>query len=129
MRNARLIQSLLKLQIAHRKFALGALVAAAAFTVGFLRLGAIDHDHYVYLARAHQMLHGDWPVRDFADHGFTLGYLVPAAAARIFGPTLLTDAILWLSLFAIAIAVTFTLAHRASGSLAIAFTAAAIVLF
>ncbi len=49
------------------------LVGIAAFLIRFLSLGAIENDHYVYLARAHQVLHGDWPVRDFVDPGIPLG--------------------------------------------------------
>jgi hypothetical protein len=106
-----------------RATALATLVAAGGFTVRFLRLGTIENDHYVYLARAHQMLHGDWPVRDFVDAGFPLGYLLSAAAAAIGGPTLLTEAVLSLGLFAIALATAFALTRRASGSIAIGLLA------
>jgi 4-amino-4-deoxy-L-arabinose transferase-like glycosyltransferase len=94
-------------------------IAAGAFIVRFLRLGAIENDHYVYLARAHQMLHGDWPVRDFVDAGFPLGYLLSAGAAAIAGPTLLTEASLSVGLFAIAVAATYALTRRAAGSIVI----------
>lgn len=104
------------------------LVAVAGFVVRFLRLGTIENDHYVYLARAHQMLHGDWPVRDFVDAGFPLGYLLSAGAAAIAGPTLLTEAVVAICLFSIALAVTFALTRRASGSTVIAVVAVVIVL-
>jgi hypothetical protein len=35
----------------------------------WLSIGAVENDHFVALARAHQLLYGDWPVRDFADPG------------------------------------------------------------
>jgi len=103
-------------------------VAAVGFVVRFLRLGAIENDHYVYLARAHQMLRGDWPVRDFVDPGFTLGYLLSAAAAAVAGPTLLTEAVLSGGLFAAALGVTYARARRASGSIGVALLAAVVVL-
>ena len=104
------------------------LVAAGGFVVRFLRLGAIENDHYVYLARAHQMLHGDWPVRNFVDAGFPLGYLLSAAVAAVAGPTLLAEAVLSIGLFSIALAVTFALTRRASGSNVIALVAVVTVL-
>jgi hypothetical protein len=103
------------------------LVATATFIVTFLRLGAIPNDQYIYLARAHQMLAGDWPVRDFVDPGFTLHYVLPALAARLGGPTLLSDAVLWVLLFAVTTAVTLVLSRRASGSLVLGLLAAALV--
>src|SRR5881394_3705457 len=104
------------------------LLTVLGFVIRFLRQGAIENDHYVYLARAHQLLHGDWPVRNFADPGFPLPYLVSAAAAVVAGPTLLTDVVLWLALLAVAIALTFALARRASGSALMGVAAAAVVL-
>ena len=104
------------------------LVASAGFIVRFLRLGAIENDHYVYLARAHQMLRGDWPVRDFVDPGFPLGYLLSSVAAASAGSTLLTDAVLSVALFAAALAATFFLIRRASGSLIVGLVAIVLVL-
>jgi hypothetical protein len=103
-------------------------VGVAAFLIRFLRVGAIENDHYVYLARAYQVLHGDWPVRDFVDPGLPLGYVLSAGAAAIAGPTLLTEAVLSVALFAIAVGVTFALARRASGSALVGLAAAAVLL-
>lgn len=107
---------------------LASLVGIAAFLVRFLTLGAIENDQYVYLARAHQVLHGDWPVRDFVDPGIPLAYLLSAAAAAVAGPTLLTEAVLALALFAIAAAATYALVRRASGSTVAAVLTIAVVL-
>ena len=52
-----------------------ALVFIAACAFRWLSMGALENDHFVALARAHQILHGDWPVRDFADPGQPLAYL------------------------------------------------------
>jgi hypothetical protein len=104
------------------------LVGVAAFVIRFLSLGAIENDQYVYLARAHQVLHGSWPVRDFVDPGIPLAYLLSAAAAAVAGPTLLTEAVLSLALFAIAAAATYALVRRASGSTVAAVLTVAIML-
>jgi 4-amino-4-deoxy-L-arabinose transferase-like glycosyltransferase len=104
------------------------LVAAGGFVIRFLRLGAIENDHYVYLARAHQMLHGDWPVRDFVDPGFPLAYLLSFLAAAVAGPTLLTEAVLSVALFAVALAITYALTRRAAGSSAVAVVTIAVLL-
>src|SRR5258707_12058166 len=96
--------------------AAGALAGAAAFAYVFLASGAIENDHFVVLARAHQVLYGDWPVRDFEDPGMPLAYLVSSAAAAIFGPTVFVNVILSLLLFALTVALVYVLASRASGS-------------
>ena len=67
------------------------LIGAAAFIFRYLTSGAIENDHFIMLARAHQVLYGDWPVRDFEDPGQPLAYLVSTAAAAAFGPTLLVN--------------------------------------
>jgi hypothetical protein len=103
-------------------------VATTAFVVRFLEVGAIENDHYVYLARAHQILHGAWPVRDFADPGMPLGYLLSALAAAIAGPTLLTDVVVTVALFAIGAGATFVLVRRASGSITLGLLAVAVLL-
>src|SRR5262245_43238465 len=108
--------------------ALPALVFIVAFSFRWLSMGALENDHFVALARAHQILQGDWPVRDFFDPGQPLAYLTSAAAARIGGPTLLTDVALSISLLALAAGLTYALAYRASGSLFIALAAVAVEL-
>jgi hypothetical protein len=104
------------------------LVFVATFAFRWLSMGALENDHFVALARAHQILHGDWPIRDFVDPGQPLAYLTSAAAARLFGPTLLTDVALSIALLSLAAALTYGLALRASGSLLIATVAVAVEL-
>lgn len=101
-------------------------VALATFAFRFLTQGALENDHYVILARAHQMLAGDWPLRDFEDPGMPGAYLLSAAAARLFGPTLLTEVVLCITLLALAAALTWRLASRASGSALVALAAVAV---
>ena len=103
-----------------------AVVFAAVWAFRWLSLGAVENDHFVALARAHQLLHGDWPVRDFADPGQPLTYLLSAGAAWLFGPTLRTDVTLAITLLALAASLTYLLAVRASGSLIIAAAAVAV---
>jgi len=108
--------------------AAGALAGAAAFAYVFLANGAIENDHFVVLARAHQVLYGDWPVRDFEDPGMPLAYLVSSAAAAIFGPTVFVNVILSLLLFAPTVALVYVLASRASGSAIVSLVAAAVTI-
>ena len=103
-------------------------VAFGGFVIRFLRLGAIENDHYVYLARAHQMLHGAWPVRDFVDPGFPFGYVLSFLAAAVAGPTLLTEAVFSVTLFAVALAATYWLTRRAAASHAVALLSIALLL-
>src|ERR1700741_936695 len=70
------------------------LAGAFGFVYVYLAGGAIENDPFIMLARAHQVLFGDWPVRDFEDPGMPLAYLVSSLAAAIFGPTLLVNVIL-----------------------------------
>jgi hypothetical protein len=98
----------------------------AVWAFRWLAMGALENDHFVALARAHQILHGDWPVRDFADPGQPLTYLVSAAAAWMFGATLRTDVIVAITMLSLAAALTYRLAARASGSLLIAVAAVAV---
>ena len=105
-----------------------ALAGAGGFAYVYLASGAIENDHFVMLARAHQVLFGDWPVRDFEDPGMPLAYLVSSAAAAVFGPTLLVNVILSLVFFGVAVALTYLLAFRASGSALVAAVAAAVTI-
>jgi len=104
----------------------GGLIALAVWTFRWLSMGALENDHFVALARAHQVLLGDWPVRDFADPGQPLNYLLSAGAGWLFGATLRTDVIVAITLLSLAAALTYSLAARASGSLLIALAAVAV---
>lgn len=97
-----------------------------AFVARFLLQGAVENDHFLQMARAHQVVHGDWPIRDFVDPGQMLTYLTSAAAAALFGPSLLTEATWLILVLSAAAAVTFLLAHRASGSAVVAWATVAI---
>jgi hypothetical protein len=83
----------------------------------------VENDQFVALARAHQLLQGSWPVRDFAYPGQPLTYLLSAAAAWLFGATLRTDVIVTITLLSLATSFNYLLAVRASASLFIAAAA------
>ena len=103
-------------------------VAAVAFAYGYMTTGAIENDHFVMLARAFQVLYGDWPVRDFVDPGQPLAYLLSTAAGAMFGPTLLVNVVLCLLFLAATAAFTYLLALRATGSVVAALVAAALAI-
>ena len=103
-----------------------ALLFIAVWAFRWLSMDALENDHFVALARAHQVLHGNWPVRDFADPGQPLAYLLPAGTAWLLGATLRTDVIVAITMLSLAASLTYLLAARASASLLIAAAAVAV---
>src|SRR5262245_50709970 len=103
-------------------------IGLLAFAFRFLTLSSIENDHFVMLARAQQVLFGDWPVRNFEDPGQPLFYLLTSALASIFGHVLATNVVLCIALQAVAAACTFVLARRASDSTAVGVAAALLVI-
>ena len=94
-------------------------VAALALTVAtylfrFVIFNGLQNDHFVMIARSFQVVHGDWPVRDFFDPGMPLAYLLPAAAMKAFGETVLPEVVLQTAFFAVTVGITYFLARRAS---------------
>jgi len=108
--------------------AVAVLISGAAFVYRYLTSGAIENDHFIMLARAYQVLYGDWPVRDFEDPGQPLAYLVSTAAAAVFGPTLLVNVVLCILFLCMTAAVTYLLARRATGSTLAGIVAAALTI-
>jgi len=104
------------------------LVGLLAFAFRYLTLSSIENDHFVMLARAQQVLFGDWPVRDFEDPGQPLFYLLTSALASVFGHVLATNVVLCIALQAVAASCTYVLARRASGSAAVGFAAALVAI-
>ena len=95
------------------------LLASAAFAYRFNplggSLGGFDNDHFAHLMRTENMLHGEQPLRDFADSELrgawpSLSYAVPAWAHRIGGHNLLSEAYLTAGALAVAHALVFVLA-------------------
>ncbi len=108
--------------------AAAALIGAAAFVFRYLTSGAIENDHFIMLARAYQVLYGDWPVRDFEDPGQPLAYLVSTAAAAMFGPTLLVNIVLCILFLSATAAIAYLLALRATGSTVAGIVVAAVTI-
>lgn len=107
-------------------------LAALALAVGtylflFVNFNGLHNDHFVIIARSFQVAYGDWPVRDFFDPGMPLAYLLPAAAMRAFGQTVLPEVVLQTAFFAATVSISFLIARRASGSLLLAIALSGLV--
>ena len=92
----------------------------------FLSLTGFPDDHYVHLAGAQQMLHGEWPSRDFVDLGAPLTYAISAAAQAIFGQGQLTEALLMAFAFGFGAVLTVRAGVALTGSVILAVAAAVI---
>lgn len=97
-----------------------ALVFALTLAWWLLTFPGFGNDHYVHLARAQQMLLGEWPIRDFVDPGMPLMYAVSAAAWRVAGGAIGTEVTVVAAAFALGAAFTFLAARALSGSIGIA---------
>ncbi len=97
-----------------------AAIGVATTIVRFLSYVGFPNDHFLYLASAMQMLHGEWPSRDFVDPGTPLVYLLSAAAQLVITPPLLAENWLVSGAFGLAAALTLLVTYRLSGNLWIA---------
>lgn len=96
------------------------IILLLVFAYQILSYSGFPNDHFVYVARAQQMLLGAWPVRDFVDPGFTLMYAASAAGLAVFGHNLLGEALLVFGSFAVAAALSYGLVRMAAGSVVVA---------
>jgi hypothetical protein len=123
------------------RIAAALLVAAVIAVVAFLfrfntlggTLGGFDNDHYVHLVRSDLLLHGEQPLRDFADAELrgawpSLGYAASAWAQQLWGRTLLAEAFLTAGGLALAAAGVFLLSHHLSQRWFVSLLAAAAVI-
>ena len=85
----------------------------------------LTDDHLFYVVRGWQILFGDLPVRDFADHGAPLHFYVAWAVQVLFGRGTLSELTFSVSAVSLGAALTFWLATRASGSIVLGLVAAA----
>jgi hypothetical protein len=92
----------------------------------FLSLPGFPDDHYVHLAGAQQMLHGEWPSRDFVDLGAPLTYAISAVAQAILGQCQLTEALLMAVAFGLGAVLTIRAGVALTGSVLLAMAAALI---
>jgi hypothetical protein len=77
----------------------------------------LTDDHFYYLLRGWQILYGELPFRDFVDAGAPLYFYVSAAVQMLFGRGTLSELAFSTTAIALASALTFWLAARASGSI------------
>jgi hypothetical protein len=101
--------------------ALFALTAAFRFLA--LRSGFVN-DHFVYISGGRQILFGEWPTRDWIDPGLPLMFAASAFAQKMFGPTLLAEAMLVSVAFGLAAACTAAGVRQLTGSMTLALLAA-----
>ena len=71
-----------------------------------LGMAGFANDHFYYLSRAEQVLHGAWPVRDFIDPGIPLAWLLSVAAQIVGGHSLLSEVVLVAIAFGVSAALT-----------------------
>lgn len=106
----------------HRLTLLGVslLLGVLCFVYRYLAYRGFTNDHYVHLARARQMLLGDWPIRDFLEPGLPLASTLSAVLQALFGRSLLPEAILAFGALGAAAALTCWVIVRLTGSYIIA---------
>lgn len=104
-----------------------ALMFVMAMAWQFLTFNNLTNDHYGHVALAQQILLGDLPIRDFADPGWPLTYLLSAVAWRVGGGTLGSEWTIVALGFAVGAAFTWAAARRLSASVAIAVLVTSIV--
>ncbi len=101
-----------------------AIAFALTFLLRFLTL-VFSNDHFTHLSRAHQILLGEWPIRDFFDPGQFLHYYASAAAQLAFGHTLFGEALLTCGAMALGAALTYGVSTRLTGRRTLGACAAA----
>jgi hypothetical protein len=107
-----------------------AIIFASTCTYRFLtmggRFGGFDDDEFVVASYSQQLMLGDRPTRDFIEPGRPLQHLLGAAAQKWLGRTLFSQFAVSVVMIALATAILFLLAERASGSITIALAVALI---
>lgn len=106
-----------------------AAVLVVAFVLRWATLTSLSGDDHYTLWIANAFLQGDRPFRDFVDLGIPLNWAMSTLAQAIAGHRVVGEVALGTSLVAVAFAVAFQLAWRASGSVvaALGFTALALL--
>lgn len=91
------------------------------FAFQFRQFDFLLNDHAGYLAMARQVVLGEWPIRDFLDHGTLLHILLSAAVQVAFGHHLLAELLMCAAFIAGGYILTFHLCARISGSRLVGF--------
>ena len=92
-------------------------VGVATFAFRFLSLVGFPNDHFVTLTSGAQMLLGEWPTRDFEDPGYPLTDVVSALGQALGGRSLLSEAIIVCTAFAVGAYLTVTAVASWTGRL------------
>lgn len=100
-----------------------ACVFAVTALLRYLAVSGFSNDHFEFLAGAQQILHGEWPSKDFVNPGRPLMYGTSAAAQLLFGRTLFAEAVLTSCALGAAAAITLIAAFRLSRSAVVAAAA------
>lgn len=86
----------------------------------------LANDHFMHLAAGRQVLHGEWPVRDFFDFGLPLQILTSSAALLWSGYNLYGEVLVTCAFVAAGAALAFVVSAHLSRSIPIA-TAAGVI--
>jgi len=105
-----------------------AAVFVIAFSVRFASLDTLTGDDHYTLWKAASFLKGDRPFRDFVDLGDPLYWGMTTAAQAVSGYRVVGEVVLGMALEALAFTIAFSLAWRATGSLAAAAVLTALAL-
>jgi hypothetical protein len=73
---------------------IGLLLASIAAIWHAFLMTAATNDNFLHMTLAKQWLAGEWPVRDFFDHGWVLQYGLSAGAQLIGGDRLMSEAVI-----------------------------------
>ncbi|HET9361694.1 MAG TPA: hypothetical protein VFO58_18205 [Vicinamibacterales bacterium] len=106
----------------------GVLLALLAFSWHLFLITSATNDNFAHLTFAQQWLAGDWPVRDFFDHGWGLQYALSAAALAIGGERLISEAVVVGAAWAFSTWLVFQIVRRISGSSGSAVLAAVLLI-
>jgi hypothetical protein len=97
-----------------RPFIAAAVVAtvfSATFVLRWLTLD-FDNDYFMHMSWAAEMVHGEWPVRDFVEPGFPLQTWLAYAGLRIGGYQLSWEGVLACSLIASSSVLTYVVSRQ-----------------
>lgn len=106
----------------------GVLLALAAAAWHAILVSKATNDNFFHLTLAKQMLAGEWPVRDFFDHGWVLHYALSALAQAALGDELLSEALIVGTMWAVSTYLVFRLARALTGSTTAAVLAAVLLI-
>jgi hypothetical protein len=106
----------------------GLLLASIAAIWHASLMTAATNDNFLHMTLAKQWLAGDWPVRDFFDHGWVLQYALSAGAQSVGGDRLMSEAVIIAVAWAISTYVVYQTVLRLTEHLPAAVLAASLLI-